>query len=49
MSWLWVVIITALLTFCIWQGYKFYNFVYMKGYKKGAEYVLEEWKQHTNK
>lgn len=46
MSWTWVVIITALLTFCIWQVYGFFKFTYMKGYKRGAEDVLEEWKKY---
>lgn len=41
MSWFGVVIVTALITFCIVMSYR-RGFV--KGRREGAEMVLEEWR-----
>ena len=38
MEWIWAVLLTALLSFCL-------RWVYRAGYKAGARRVLEEWKQ----
>jgi hypothetical protein len=38
----WVVLITALMTFCLWFTYRV---GYVHGYKTGANRVLNQWKQ----
>ena len=45
MEWIWVVVITALLSFFFLAVYRL---AYVRGFKNGATKVLNEWKQYIN-